>query len=250
VESRFDKMTNKELEELLYRDARDGDLSGDELLYITELLERRQAFDFPEPSAQLERFNEIYLSGENDGESLYDLDEKPKSGKILRFRRAVLIAAAVAVIAAVMTVTAGALGQRIARPSYDIAEPVMNVDEDKTDNLQSVFEEYGVPFSAPEYIPIDCVLRDLTAYESDGNAYISAEFLRWSTKDALLIDITEGGGLSTEGDIYEHEGTEFYITETAAGYTAVWLTDGWRGMISGGSTLEELVKIIDSIQFN
>lgn len=248
MEGRFDNMTNRELEELLYRDARDGDLSGDELLYITELLERRQAFDFPEPSAQLERFNEIYLSGENDGESLYNLDERPKSGKILRFRRTVLIAAAVAVIAAVMTVTAGALGQRIARPSYDIAEH-MNTNEDKSDSLQSELEKYGAPFSAPEFIPIDCVLRDLTAYESDGNAYISAEFLRWSTKEALLIDITEGGDLSTDGDIYEHEGTEFYITETAAGYRAVWLTDGWRGMISGGSTLEELVSIINSIDF-
>ena len=248
MESGFDKMTNKELEELLYRDARDGDLRAEELLYITDLLERRQAFDFPEPSAQLERFNEIYLSGENDGESLYDLDERPKSGKILRFRRAVLIAAAVAIIAAVMTVTAGALGQRIARPSYDIAEP-MNTNEDKSDSLQSELEKYGVPFSAPDYIPIDCILRDLTAYESDGNAFISAEFIRWSTKDALLIDITEGGDLSTEGDIYEHEGTEFYITETAAGYTAVWLTEGWRGMISGAATMEELVSIINSIDF-
>ena len=137
--SKYDKMSTESLEELLRLDAElpDGEGSDiDEILYISEVIAKRDReqptgrYSEADVDAAWETFQTKYLPYAADGRSLYDFDDdEPGSTKAItpdmpspsrrkrisargrrRLGRLASIAAAIALLIGLMTVTAYAMG--------------------------------------------------------------------------------------------------------------------------------------------
>lgn len=211
--SKYDEMSTESLEELLRLDAElpDGEESDiDEILYISEVIAKRDReqptgrYSEADVDAAWETFQTKYLPYAADGRSLYDFDDdepgnskdtapdmsSPSGKKRISARgrrfldRMASVAAAIALLLGIMTVTAYAMGYDLwgviaqwtkdtftfvsASKANDAGNPNADVtsNEGEYADLQAALDAYGISESlAPSWIPKGFVIDSVMVNE-------------------------------------------------------------------------------------
>lgn len=269
--SRYDAMTNEELEEILRLDAQkpEGEETDLEiLLYVMEVLaNRRRNSGHPGKSPQeaFESFKQNYYSFEEPDERSEPKAVKPRLPQWLRG-----VSAAAAIIAIVLfgSVTAKAFGvdiwAAVAQWSqetfhFGIEHPTEIHDPEAKDerefsSLQDALIQHDIltPL-APTWFPngyeLDEIRIDETpitntffaVYQSDEN------LIKIQIKSYLNIDPQQVERSDALVATYDHEGITYYIFDNNGCLQAAWINGNCDCYISGDVTMEEMKAMIDSI---
>ena len=281
--SRYDQMSTAELEQLLRLDFQapeDGDSDLDLLLYISDLLAKRNGLS--DPDAAWEQFRTKYRPYAN-GRSLYVLDSgddagvsesvrtshvlpvaRPQWGRRLR-RLAVLAASLGACLLSGMAVAQAAGADvfgAIARwtdETFSFASTgsgtPSNSDSEELARIQDFLQPLGMANWFPTWHPdgftpgepqmtelIDRVTTYVTFFEEDRS---------YSVELLLFTQPTNNFGTFEKDDTpveeYVHNGQTFYILSNIDTLTATAYRGELMTIISGALTREEIEAIIDSI---
>ena len=172
-----------------------------------------------------------------------------------------LIAAALIVLLAGVTVAASAMGYNLWGwiPEWTdedvrfVAEtPLQTPGEDDNHGIPTVLESLGITEPLyPTWLPEDFMLAESKAIEKP--LFISEKYL--GNKRELLITISPTTDLGTavyqKEDILAEEylagGTIHYIFTNTNNALAVWNTESYSVVIAGNISQEEMKKIIDSV---
>ena len=277
--SRFDSMTNEELEEILRLDAQktEGEESDLEmLLYVMEVLAvRRKNSENPGKDAgeAFETFKAHYMLGDStdDAEQVLPKPQVINMNPTKRRRPWLSRLAATAAILAfvlVSSVTAHAMGIDI----WDVIVTwtqetfqLRNSESDETskavpDNnceymsLQDALDHKAITASlAPRWIPDGYKLNDLRTDESPVQLIFFAVYqnearnIKIQLKQYLDSDpqqIEQSDSLIEE---YELDGIIYYIFENHEELKAVWITENFECYIAGTLSIDELKNMINSI---
>lgn len=303
--SKYDEMSTESLEEILRLDfqmSEDVESDIDAIMYISEVIaKRKEQSNTPavDVDAAWEQFRTKYLPYA-DGRSLYDFgDDEPNclepeaaafdsdtsstDGKKhisactkRRLGRAALIAAAIAVLLSLMTVTAYALGYDLwgsfARWTQDVfsfvpaseagnadSEKGPSVIEDDFASIQEALDTYGVTESlAPTWVPdgfeLDSVSVDAssdprmiifqTGYCREEQWIIVQIIMHRDSDSAAYAEWQRDDDIITTIEI---DNCTFYIMKNAERECAVWSNGIFEGYISGDITFEELSEVVKSI---
>ena len=277
--SRFDSMTNEELEEILRLDAQktEGEESDLEMfLYVMEVLAvRRKNSENPGKTAgeAFETFKEHYMTDD----STTDTEQVPSKAQVINMKptkrlrpwlsRLVATAAILALIL-VSSVTAHAMGidiwdiivtwtqetfQLRSGESDETNEAAANDQREYTD-LQQLLNESGIVHKlAPSSIPDGYELVDLKTTESPVQLMYLAIYqnqghtLKIQVKQYIGADpeqIEQSDSLIEE---YESDGIIYYIFENHDELKAVWIKENFECYIAGVLTTAELKDMINSI---
>lgn len=273
--SKYDSMTNEELEEILRLDinaSAEQEMDADAMLYILEVLsERNRAQETTGKTAKeaWESFQKNYMP--EDQESTEESVDFAKPSKPHRSWISRLVAAAAA-IALIITIplTAKAFGwseiwDAIAKWanetfSFVSSENVQVGQPDETDaekytSLQDVLINNGrEPEIIPSWIPARFILQDVEmdinpvqeiyrATYVDGSNELRIHICNYLSTDLQNIEVNED-----IIEIYKVENTEFYIFNNVDELRAIWLKDSFECYISGDVSMEEIKKMINSIE--
>lgn len=287
--SRFDMMSTEELKELLYQDSlltdeQESDM--DAILYIMEVVTKREAAEHPENSPSAEdawkSFNELYRSDDCDVNSLYADDEedsaptltviptppiensKPRKSNRHLFRVACIAAVLVAILLG-GSLTAQASWENVwasvAQWTKDLfgfsstsisstPESLYSADNDPRDTLQ----RYGITENlVPKWMP-------------DGYYYVSIEVREAPNRLSFYIcysnEIEKIGmtiAVLSSSVTYTHEktlsdalpypvnGADYFIMENLEETTIAWTVDRYECSIGGNFSTEDAKMIIESI---
>lgn len=277
--SRFDSMTNEELEEILRLDAQktEGEESDLEmLLYVMEVLAvRRKNSENPGKTAgeAFETFKEYYMPDDLSDDTA---QVSPKSQVInmkptKRLRPWLSrLAATVAILALVLvsSVTVHAMGIDIwdvvvkwtqetfhfgNQYQHSMTEPAKD-DHRNFSSLEEALESKGIPsVSLPIWIPegysISDILVDTTplqmtflALYNNSDQLLKIQIQYYLSDDPQQIE--QSDSLIEE---YESNGTVYYIFADNANLQAVWIKENYECYISGPLTIDEIKSMIDSI---
>ena len=304
--SKYDEMSTESLEELLRLDAElpDGEGSDiDEILYISEVIAKRDReqptgrYSEADVDAAWETFQTKYLPYAADGRSLYDFDDDEPgnnkdtaldmpslSGKkriSARGRRLLgrvaSVAAAIALLLGIMTVTAYAMGYDLwavvaqwtkdtfafvsASKVSDREEPNAStaLNSGEYADLQAALDAYGVteqlvPKWLPDGFEVETVYVDeysgpmavifQGSYKCGGRTIVIQFNLYRDTND---ISYTDWEKDDVDVHTLEIENCVFYIMENAERECALWLNGPFECSIIGDISPEELTKVIKSI---
>lgn len=277
--SRFDTMTNEELEEILRLDAQknEGEESDLEmLLYVMEVLAvRKKNSETPGKTAgeAFETFKEHYMPNDStdDAEQVFPKTQAINATPAKRLRPWLSRLAATAAILAlvlVSSVTVHAMGIDI----WDIVvkwtqETFQLRNTDSTEEKEAVSKndsEYkslqdaldhksiSIPL-APTWMPDGYELIDLKIEESPVQLMIFAVYqsegqrIKIQLKQYLASDpeqIEQSGSLIEK---YEADGTIYYIFENHEELKAVWINENFECYIAGIFSIDELKDMINSI---
>ena len=274
--SRYDQMSTAELEQLLRLDfqaSEDGSSDLDAILYISDLLARRNGpSDSHAAWAQFQAAYRPYACGR----SLYDLGDiedaleraspapsGTRPGSARRLRRLTILAA---------VLTACLLGGMVAQAAgVDVWGAIAQwtdetfrflpvdsggatVEEDMA-QFQSSLQEWGMADWFPTWHPDGFVPGDLEI--TDLNSRVSAhvtffgEDRNYSVVIQHFIPSTYNTGTFEKDDTpveeYIHNGQTFYILSNIDTLTATSYDGEFMVMIAGSLTREEIRAIIDSI---
>lgn len=301
--SKYDKMSTESLEELLRLDAElpDGEGSDiDEILYISEVIAKRDReqptgrYSEADVDAAWETFQTKYLPYAADGRSLYDFDDdEPGSTKAItpdmpspsgrkrisargrrRLGRLASIAAAIALLIGIMTVTAYAMGYDLwavvaqwtkdtftfvsASKVNDTEDPSPSTDGEYTD-LQAALDAYGVTEQlSPHWFPDNFSLEMVSVDESAGNVAIIfwASYRCGEKSISIQINMYQNPPEShyanwqkdnIDVDTLIIENCTFYTMQNAEQECAIWSVGPFECNISGDISSEELVRMLESI---
>ena len=278
--SRFNGMTNEELEELLRLDAQKTE--GEEsdlkiLLYVMEVLAaRRKNSENPGKTAgeAFDTFKEHYMPDDSTGDA-EQVSSKPqvinmKPAKRLRPWLSRLVAtAAILTFVLVSSITAHAVGIDIwdiivtwTQETFQLRSkdtdqndgPVVN-DEREFLSLQDVLCHKGISTAfSPTWLPNGYDLFDVQIQESPIQLVIIAAYrnqdktLKIQVKQYIGADpeqIEQSDSLVEE---YESNGITYYIFADYNQLRAVWIIEEYECYISGEITTEEIKTMINSIQ--
>ena len=284
--SRLDGMSTEMLRDILRQDylLPEEESDTEAILYISELLAKRDAPDASAVDAAWSSFQENYRG--NPG-SLYEDDPmekdggkpdaksataKPRSVSALR-----LLSVAVILILALMigTVTSYARG-------YDLfgaiaawteetfrfrisgaAEPPETMQySDELSELISAFVEHQIPLDViPRYIPDGYKERKTECYEGIGFTEFHCVLSKGDGGEEDPIIILEYSLIEDPAstwdvekddsppEIYESHGTEYYIIKNVGKYIALWNSGNLECGIFGLETHEDLIKMLDSMDY-
>ena len=262
-------MTTEELEEILRLDAEtseDQESDTETLLYVMEVLtKRRMKNGHTGNTAQeaYESFKQYYMP-ETDHEDPIPVTENKAKRIAFRWVRALVATAAIFVIVIFGSVTAKAFG-------FDIWEAVVQWTQEtfhfgswgnsNTNNnlpyatLQEALEKGNIPaWLAPSWIPEGFYLADITIDQSPIKKVCRAKYTNGERILRITIQehfnngptfVEQSDGLVEE---YVVSGITYYIFANNNQVRATWLNDSYECDISGDVTIEELKKMIDSIQ--
>lgn len=278
--SRFDSMTNEELEEILQLDAQktEGEESDLEmLLYVMEVLAvRRKNSENPGKDAgeAFETFKEHYmpddLSDDAEQVSLKPQVINMKPTKHLRPWLSHLVATA-AILALVLfsSVTVHAMGidiweiivawtqetfQLRNSDSSETGEALVD-DQRKYSTIQQYLVESGVSAAlVPTWFPDGYELGELITDESPvqftllaiyncGEDKIKIQITQYINSDPVQIEQSD-----SLVEAYESGGNIYYIFSDYNQLRAVWIKGNYECYISGELTIEETKTMIDSIE--
>lgn len=267
--SKYDAMTTEELEEILRLDAQapeEQESDTETILYIMEVLTKRERNNSHTGMTALEAyesFKQNYMSEDDNNEVSYNEPVKTKNG-FSRWLRRLTAAAAVLAILVLGSVTAKAFGFNIWEAVVKWTQETFHFGEwgnSNTDSdlpyasLQEALEKGNVPISlAPTWSPDGF---DLTIVKVEKtplkNVYMATytdqeKILRITVQDYLgeiPVYVEQSEGLIEE---YEVSGVTYYIFANNKQVRATWLNGSYECDISGDVTIEELKKMIDSIQ--
>lgn len=268
--SQYDLMETEELEKILRLDAEapEGAESDTELLfYIMGVLSSRRKNN-PDIAGKdvhsaWSEFQEYYMP-----EVLLDDPKKEKRRPALWLRRTVA-AAAVLVLVFSISVTANALtiGEmwdifaRWAKETFSFVSGDAEVNEptpDDLDNFSSLQEllitykldDSVIPSWVPERFILDKIEKDFSPLQESYTALYTdnEKFLRIQVRTHLSEDIQNNEIESNPVEIYVSDGITYYIFQNVYQLRAIWTVDSYECLITGDVTLDEIKKMIDSIE--
>lgn len=282
----------------------DGEGSDiDEILYISEVIAKRERehptgrYSEVDVDAAWERFKTNYLPYVTDGRSLYDFDDdepnhtevanpvsdisslsnkkriSPRGRRLLG--RMASLAAVIAVLLGLLTVTAYAMGYDLwgviaqwTKDTFtfvsvskvnDEENPSASITEGEYVDLQAALDAYGITEQlVPSWIP-DGFTLDIVNVD-DGNDPQMVVFQANYRRDEQWIviqlnmhqdsyDVTYAGWEKddVDVDILKVENCEFYLLENMGRECAIWSNGPFECSIIGDISSEELSEVIKSI---
>jgi len=276
--SRFDNMTNEELEEFLRLDVQktEGEESDLEmLLYVMEVLAvRKKNSENPGKTAgeAFKTFKEHYMPDDSDdtaqvSSKVQVINIKPTRRLRPWLSRLVATAAILALVLA-SSITVHAMGidigdiivtwtqetfQLRSSKSDETNEAAAN-DQRKYTDLQQLLSESGIAQTlVPSFIPDGYELADLKTTESPVQLIFLAIFqnqehtLKIQIKQYLDSDPQQVEQSDSLIEEYESNGTVYYIFADNINLQAVWINENYECYISGPLTIDEIKSMIDSI---
>ena len=272
--AKYDAMSTDELQQILRDDASksEGAESDTEtLFYVMEVLaKRRQARnEGKSPEEALESFKQNYYT-ENDISSVSESTTaafKPSSRG--RWRRGLIVAAAMLVIVIGSSITANAMGfdlwEVIAKWTqetfhFGYAEQVDETNDpspiyaNPCVSLQEALDKQNITAELiPLWLPDRYVEGNVHVTQTPKHRSFIANYI--CDNDEIIIRIAEyldGFPMQIEKsdsllEIYESAEIDYYIFENDGTLQAVWIHDKYECMISGPLTLSEIKEVIDSI---
>ena len=299
-------MSTESLEELLRLDAElpDGEGSDiDEILYISEVIAKRDReqptgrYSKADVDAAWETFQTKYLPYATDGRSLYDFDDdEPGSTKAItpdmpspsgrkrisargrrRLGRLASIAAAIALLIGIMTVTAYAMGYDlwgvIAQWTKDTftfvsVSKVNDVEESLTDatlnngeyaDLQAALDAYKITEPlAPKWIPDGFRISEVVVNENSSPDYVIFNTCYKADTKSIIVQIKmhhnqDNVSFTTwqkddmDVDTIIISDCTFYTMQNAGRECAIWTNGPFECTINGNISSDELLKIVESI---
>lgn len=278
--SRFDSMTNEELEEILRLDGQknEGEESDIEmLLYVMEVLAvRRKNSENPGKTAgeAFEIFKAHYTP-DNSTDDTTQVSSKAQVINVKPTRRLrpwlsrLVATAAILALVLVSSVTVHAMGidiwdivvkwtqETFQLRSADATEAIEALPNDNRDynSLEDMLYESGITLNiAPKWIPENFELVEIKAFESP--MQLTFLSIYQSGNDRLKIQIkqhldSDPQQIEQSNDlleIYERAGIEYYIFSNYEMLKAAWINENFECYISGPLNIDELKNMIDSIQ--
>lgn len=285
--SKFDNMSTAELNEYLRQDSYREDSNTDDILYIMEVLERREKEEnksnAPDVRKAWAEFQKYYNTEDNDGKPLHDFDDEDDdepTAEIISIKKArkglnrtiksIISVAAVLCVILAGSVTAKALG-------YDIWDAIIvwtkdtfgfetTVNEPKPTpyvkqmpeelvELKNLMTEHGLSNKlVPGYIPEGYKLANLE-YSDLGDAdTIFCQLSNGSNDIMLIYSMYSGDSTSFQlekdalsPEKYESGGTTYYIMSNMDDYLVTWLSDNVECTILGIPSHDEALKMITSL---
>lgn len=276
--SRFDSMTDGELEEILRLDAQniEGEESDTEtLLYIMEVLAHRKRNDgniSKTPEEALKSFQENYLPCNDDADHPEESDNLkvlPRAGKGRKgFKRTIAGAAAAFAIVIFGSVTANALGFDIwdifirwSQETFNFSNSVQesvpapekeNYKEDKSLAIQLAsfgISKEVIPTWVPDGYELEDVIVDETPLRKEVYmVYRNAQrIIKISINSYINTDPEQIEKSDNPYEIYESQGVLYYMFADDKNLKAAWTIENYECYISGSITAEEIKAMIDSI---
>ena len=267
--SKYDAMTTEELEEILRLDAQapeEQESDTDEILYIMEVLTERKRNNGHTGKTALEAYESFKQNYMSEVEAPDIHDEKPVmvKNRFPRWLRGLTAAAAVLVILVLGSVTAKAFGMDIWKTVVKWTQETFHFGEwgdADTNNdlpyasLQEALEKSKITtLLTPNWFPSGYELVDIIVeYKPLQTSYKA----KYSNGEQLLVitvrDHLDGDPIyaeQSEGLVEEYEvsGITYYLFSNYEYNSAVWLYESYECDISGEVTIDELKKMIDSIQ--
>lgn len=272
--SKYDTMETEELEEILRLDseAPKGQESDTEvLLYVMEVLaNRRNTTNTGKTAPQAwESFQQHYLS--EDESCLKHTSEEKKFSKANRsWLRRSLAAAAVIALLICIPLTAKAFSwqefwnavAKWAKETFSfVSSDDTQVSAPETDDTlqydslqQLLFDARGEENLVPSWIPERYQLEDIRADEEpsrktyivlykNGDDSLKIFVQSYQTSDSENIEVEK-----EPLEIYEVSGVQYYIVANDKQLRAAWTKDSYECYISGNLTMEEIKRMIDSIE--
>ena len=266
--SKFDTMETEELEEILRLDVEapeEEETDTELLLYVMEVLaERRKNANITGNNAQdaWKSFEENYMP-ENS------LETKSKPAPV-RWVRRVIAAAAVIALLILIPVSAKAMKldelwnvvAKWAKETFsfvsggdtDVDEPDSGYNGEHNE-LQDVLRANKrdadiIPTWIPEGFVLEKIEKDITPVQEvyraryiNGDKKIRIRVQTYLTDDFQKLEIEEG-----YSEIYTVSGIDYYIFENIEQNRAVWVTGIYECVISGDLSIDEIKRMIDSIE--
>ena len=262
---KYDSMATEELEEILRLDAempQGQESDTDKILYIMEVLTERKRNNSHTGNTALEAyesFKQNYMP-ETDNQ-IIPMKTKRRGS---RWLRSLTATAAVLAILVAGSITAKAFGFNIWKAVVQWTQETFhfgnwgNSDADNSlpyASLQEALEKGNVPaWLAPTSMPEGFNLTEIKVEQSPLKKVYRAKYT--SGEKILVIavrDYLDGDPVyveQREGLVEEYEalGVTYYLFSNQDQNRAVWLYESYECDISGEVTIEELKKMIDSIQ--
>ncbi len=275
--SKFDCMTDAELEEYLHKDyqSAEEDASSEEaVLYVSQLLAKRSSIDLDTDRAW-DTFYRHYRPDtaadtvQKDPDNIRPAVKAPPRRPGLR--RAALIAACLAVCLIASGMVASARGinwwEKLTKWTMDtfgfqsISNPQQNNKTDITDlpdsliPLASKLTAFSVELDiVPTYLPEGTKEAGTVVKEYDEFTKVMCMLTLEDHSIILQYRIFNNPNLALEyqkdnvdPEEYEHEGQRFYITSNMEEYQCIWICNNIECSIVGVPSRELLIQIIDSI---
>lgn len=285
--SKFDNMSTAELNEYLRQDSYCEDSNLDDILYVMEVLERREKeygnYSPPDVQKAWAEFQKYYNTEDNDGKPLHDFDDEDDdepTAEIISIKKArkglnrtiksIISVAAVLCVILAGSVTAKALGYDIwdaiivwTKDTFGFettvnepkpSEYVKQIPEELTE-LNDLMLNHGLSNKLiPSYIPEGYKMGSLE-YDDLGDADTIFCQLSNGANDIMLIYSIHSGDSASfqlEKDAlspekYESGGTTYYIMSNMDDYFVSWLTDNVECTILGIPSHDEALKMITSL---
>lgn len=248
-------LSAEELEQLLQREGET--MPSEELLQLLDELERRELASF-DADAAWQRFQSDYMTME---------PEKTRTAGF--WQRGFAVAAAVLVLVAGLSVTAGAIGGRNlwqtvvswtedrftmsgSQPQQTEQKPIDESEVPET--FYALIEaDIGVTGLAPAKIPEGFELLEMERSEMPdrfvyrasyacGERYLQTYVEPCTPEDPVHVEKDEA-----PVEIYAGMDVDCYIVQNTKTLVAIWRKDGYQCIISGELTREELIEMLDSV---
>lgn len=267
--SKYDAMTTEELEEILRLDAQapeEQESDTETILYIMEVLTERKRNNSHTGMTALESyesFKQNYMPEDNNNETNRRESVKVRSD-FPRWLRSLTAAAAVVAILILGSVTARAFGFNIWEAVVKWTQETFHFGEWGNNNpnnnlpyssLKEALEKGDIPAKiVPTRVSSGFDLADITVELTPIKniyvaKYVNGERILLITVqdylDKIPAYVEQSEGLIEE---YEVSGVTYYIFANNKQVRATWLNGSYECDISGDVTIEELKKMIDSIQ--
>ena len=266
--SKYEAMSTEELEEILRLDAEapEGAQSDTELvLYILEVLaSRRNTNNITGNTAQeaWESFQQNYMPEEPQ--------KSVETKKPVLWMRKLAAAAAVVALLILVPVSANALTLEemwdifarwaketfsfVSGESTEVSDPVQEDPRDFTSLQELLQKEMRDSSIVPTWIPEGFVLDKIEKDSSPMREIYTVRYMNGDKKIRIQVisylseDIQNHEVENDPVEIYTHNGIDYYIFENEDQLRAIWLVDSNECLISGDLSIDEIKKMIDSIQ--
>lgn len=267
--SKYDAMTTEELEQILRLDAEapeEQESDTEEILDIMEVLTERKRMNSHAGKTALEAYESFkqYYMSETENTEIPSLSNEKAKAKRLRQLRAVSATAAVLAIIILGSITAKAFGVDIWGSVVKWTQVTFHFGEWGSSNpnsnlvyasLQEALEQGEVTTNlAPTWFPDGYKLVDIRVEQTPAKKEYRAKYtngeqiLRITVQDYLDGEpyyVEQNEGLIEE---YKTSGTSYYLFKNNKRTQAVWIVDSFECRITGELTVDELKKMIDSIE--
>ena len=267
--SKYDAMTTEELEEMLRLDAQapeEQETDTETILYIMEVLAARKRNNGHAGKTALEAYESFKQNYLPEVDNVEPASRASTKNRITfpRWLRSLTATAAVLAILLVGSATAQAFGLNIWEAVVKWTQETFHFGEWGNANenndlpyasLREALEKGKITtLLVPNWFPNGYELSEIKVDNSPVQTIYKAIYingkrvLRVTVQDYLdnfPVYVEQSDGLVEE---YEVAGVTYYLFENYEFSRAVWLYDSYECDISGEVTIDELKKMIDSIQ--